>query len=136
MATFKRFEDIEAWQKARILCNAINEISKQKCFYQDIKLRDQVKSSSGSTMDNIAEGFERGGKAEFIYFLSIAKGSVGETRSQLYRIFDFNYIDAETFNKLFDICIETSKKITALMEYLKKTDIKGTKYKPLTNLKP
>ena len=86
MATFKRFEDIEAWQKSRILSKKINTITKYPLYKDDPDLRRQLKRSSGSAMDNIAEGFERGGKKEFIQFLSISKGSVGETRSQLISI--------------------------------------------------
>jgi len=88
MATITRFEDIIAWQKARVLCIAINAYTRKEVFSKDFRLVSQIKSSSGSAMDNIAEGFERGGNKEFIQVLFIAKGSVGETRSQLYRALD------------------------------------------------
>jgi len=85
MSTFQRFEDIIAWQKARELCNVIKSYTRKSEFSRDFKLLGQIEGSSGSAMDNIAEGFERGGNREFIQFLYISKGSAGETRSQLYR---------------------------------------------------
>lgn len=87
MATVKRFEDLEIWQEARILSKEIISISKHTELNRDFRFNAQIKDSSGSVMDNIAEGFERNGNAEFRQFLSIAKGSAGETRSQLYRFF-------------------------------------------------
>lgn len=97
MATIKSFEDILAWQKARILANRIYGLSCTGSFESDFKLRNQINGSSGSIMDNIAEGFERDGKREFIQFLSIAKGSAGEVRSQLYRALDRKHINEPTF---------------------------------------
>ena len=130
MSSFKRFEDIEAWQKARLLCQQINIITKYPDFKEDFDLKRQIKRSAGSAMDNIAEGFERGGKKEFIQFLSIAKGSVGESRSQLYRALDQNFISKEKFDELFNLTEEISKMIEGLMAYLRRSDLKGTKYKP------
>jgi four helix bundle protein len=93
MATITRFEDLEIWQEARRLAKEIKCISLETELKTDFRFRDQIKAASGSVMDNIAEGFERNGNLEFRQFLSIAKGSAGETRSQLYRVLDFNYIN-------------------------------------------
>ena len=92
MATITRFEDLEIWKEARRLAKEIHLITVHTELRSDLRFKNQIKSSSGSVMDNIAEGFERDGNLEFRQFLSIAKGSAGETRSQLYRIFDFEYI--------------------------------------------
>ncbi len=109
MATIKAFEDIEAWQKARQFCKEIYKLTLEGSFAKDFSLRDQINRSSGSIMDNIAEGFERGSKNEFIQFLSYSKGSAGETRSQLHRAFDRNYITETTFQKLNEESQEISK---------------------------
>jgi four helix bundle protein len=83
MATITRFEDLEIWKEARRLAKEVHLISIHTELRSDLRFKNQIKSSSGSVMDNIAEGFERDGNIEFRQFLSIAKGSAGETRSQL-----------------------------------------------------
>jgi four helix bundle protein len=122
------FEDLGIWQDARKLCKDIFIITKNDLFCKDYKLCDQIRTSSGSVMDNIAEGFERNGNKEFIQFLSIAKGSCGECRSQSYRAFDYEYIDIETLNDLIYKTKTLSKQISGFMSYLKRSDLKGSKY--------
>lgn len=129
MATIKRFEDLEVWQKARELCNLVYPLTLKDSFARDFKLRDQINGSSGSVMDNIAEGFERDGKGEFKQFLSIAKGSCGEVRSQLYRAIDRNHISQEEFQKCFALVEETSKKLSSFINYLNSSEIRGLKFK-------
>ena len=129
MASFEKFEDIEAWQLARELCKDVIRIIKSTELNSDYKLKDQINGSSGSIMDNISEGFERGGNKEFIYFLSIAKASSGECRSQLYRIFDRNYISEDEFNQLKIKTEKISGKIQNLINYLKKSEFRGVKFK-------
>ena len=125
----ERFEDLEVWKEARELCIFIKEITNRESFAKDFRFRDQVKTSSGSIMDNIAEGFERDGKKEFIQFLSIAKGSCGETRSQCYRALDYSYISKEVSDQLLERTIKLSKKLASFINYLKSSEIKGTKYR-------
>jgi four helix bundle protein len=129
MTTFKAFEDIEAWQKARNLTREIYVVSNLGSFSKDYGLRDQIRRAGVSIMSNIAEGFERGGTREFIQFLSMAKGSSGEVRSQLYVAVDQGYIDKDTFEQLFKLATETSRMIGGLMNYLRKSKLKGSKYK-------
>lgn len=129
MATFKQFEDIQAWQKARLLDQLIFKLTCQPSFSRDYKLIDQWRGSSGSIMDNIAEGFDREGTREFIQFLSTSKGSAGEVRSQAYRAMDRGYISKEEFQKVYDKALEIKNMLGKLMDYLKQTDLKGIKYK-------
>jgi four helix bundle protein len=124
----ERFEDLEIWKEARELCSKVFEITSIEPFCRDFKFRDQIRASSGSIMDNIAEGFERGGNKEFIQFLSISKGSCGETRSQSYRAFDYKYIKQDILDELISRTTQLSKKISSLMIYLKKSDFKGPKF--------
>ena len=129
MSTIKRFEDLEIWQLAREISKDVYEITKKDVIKFDFSMIDQLRRSSGSIMDNIAEGFERDGNKEFNQFLSIAKGSSGETRSQLYRALDQKYIDEYEFQTLYDKLLIVSTKIKNMMTYLKKSGYTGTKFK-------
>ncbi|MGZ3883146.1 MAG: four helix bundle protein [Bacteroidia bacterium] len=128
MATLKKFEDIEAWQLAREICKEIYTLTYNDPFSKDYRLKDQVKGSSGSMMDNTADGFERDGRKGFIQFLSYGKGSAGELRSQLYRELEANHITKERFDELYVKAERYSKMIRGLMNYLSKTEIKARKY--------
>ena len=127
MAAVKSFEELECWKTARMLCKHIGKLIGNRKFSSDFKLVNQIRASSGSGMDNIAEGFERGGNREFIQFLFIAKGSIGETKSQLYRSLDQKYISQEEFNMGYEIAETCSKQISRLANYLLHTDRKGIK---------
>lgn len=129
MASIKQFEDIISWQQARILCAKIGVLVEEERFKKNFRLIDQLEGSTGSIMDNIAEGFERSGNREFIQYLSIAKASCGETRSQLYRALDRNYINQTEFQELYDLVIYISNLIQKMMGYLSTSPLKGTKYK-------
>jgi len=129
MSTVKKFEDLEVWKLARELCQEVFQQTLQESFSRDFGLKNQINNSSGSVMDNIAEGFERDGTKEFIQFLSISKGSCGECRSQLYRALDRNYITDEQFERLSQKTTDLGRKISNLMIYLKNSEIKGNKFK-------
>jgi four helix bundle protein len=88
MRTFQSFEEIEAWQKARTLTREVYVATSEGAFSRDFGLRDQIRRAAVSIMSNIAEGYERSGTGEFVHFLSMAKGSTGEVRSQLYVALD------------------------------------------------
>jgi four helix bundle protein len=124
----QRFEDLEIWKEAREIAFTIKELTRKSEFSKDYKFVAQITSASGSTMDNIAEGFDRDGNKEFFQFLSIAKGSNSETRSQAYRAYDFKYIDEEELNKILLLTEKLKAKINSLMIYLKNSDRKGNKY--------
>ena len=129
MATVNSFEELKVWQKARILCQQVFVLTEQKPFSQDYKLKGQINVSSGSVMDNIAEGFGRQGNNEFTNFLTISNGSLMEVKSQLYRALDRNYINRLKFDELCALIVEISKIIFGLIAYLGKSDFRGQKFK-------
>jgi four helix bundle protein len=129
MATFKKFEDISAWQKSRELTKEIYSVTGQGNFSRDFGLKDLIRRASVSIMSNIAEGFERSGTGEFMQFLATAKGSAGEVRSQLYLAFDQDYISRARFEALANSATQISRMISGLMSYLRKSRVKGTKFK-------
>lgn len=129
MAKVECFEDLKVWQMARELCKDIHKLTLPDNFSKDYKLVRQIKASSGSIIDNIAEGFERDGNKDFIQFLSISKGSSGETRSQLYRAIDNGYISQKEFDTAYEMSLECSKMLKGFIVYLKDSDLKGNKFK-------
>lgn len=126
--TFKRFEEIEAWQLARDLCILVKNLTEKDIFSKDWELRKQIRNSSGSTMDCIAEGFERGSSNEFKYFLGIAKGSCGEVRSQGYRALDYGYITEEERVRIDQLARRISAAVQGLIDYLNTTELKGQRH--------
>jgi four helix bundle protein len=110
----EKFEDFIAWQKARKLTAAIYKATDQGKFSRDYGLRDQIRRAAVSVMSNIAEGFERGRSSEFHHFISIAKASCAEVRSQLYVALDVGYLDRESFDVLHEQAIEVGRIIGGL----------------------
>ena len=129
MAKIEKFEDLEIWRLAREICQKIEFLIQNTNLKTNYSLKDQIDRSSGSIMDNIAEGFERNGGREFIQFLSIAKRSAGEVKSQSYRAFDKKLISEEQHLKLNEIVELEKNKIGAMMNYLNNCEIKGLKFK-------
>ena len=140
MGTFKQFEEIEAWQKAREMTRGVYKCTKSGPFARDFSLRDQVRRAATSAMSNIAEGFERGGNAEFLQFLAVARGSAAEVQSLLYVALDEEYITRDQFNDLKSLALSTRRLISGLSTYLRRSGMKGEKYKrprtPRTNREP
>lgn len=128
MATIQRFEDLTVWQKAREQAKHIYELTKQGDFSRDYELKNQISRSSGSVMDNIAEGFGRGSRTEFIQFLGYSLGSTDEVKSQLYRALDREYITQQQFSELYAQADWVAQMITSFINYLKKSPYKGFKY--------
>ena len=129
MGKVEKFEDLYIFQKARSLSKSIYAITRVEPFKSDFRFVQQIHASSGFIMDNIAEGFERDGNKEFIYFLYVAKGSCGEVRSQLLRANDVNFIDNETFNQLYYDYKSLSASIANFIKALQNSNIKGNKFK-------
>lgn len=136
MASTKRFEDIEAWKLARELCRILGEIIDNGQFRNSFNRISQVEASSGSIMDNIAEGFERGSKGEFVQFLGFSKGSCNELRSQLYRALYRKYLDHHQFDQLYTMAVHISATNQKLIAYLLTSDIKGVRNKKTSTLNP
>ena len=129
MGKIQKFEDLEIWSLAREICQLVEFLIQNTNLKTNYSQRDQIDRSLGSIMDNIAEGFERNGNREFIQFLSIAKGSAGEVKSQSYRAFDKHLITKEQHFKLNEIVELEKNKIGAMMNYLNNCEMKGLKFK-------
>lgn len=120
--SIRRFEDIEGWQAARELANAVYAVAKSGEFAKDYGLRDQITRAAGSSMHNIAEGFDAGSNPELIKFLRYSQRSCTEVKSQLYVALDQRYISAEQFNDLYELAVKTHAKVGGFIKYLKQSN--------------
>ena len=129
MEKIKKFEDIESWKSARRLTSEIYMVTSTGSFVRDFGLKDQIRRASVSILSNIAEGFERGNDKEFAYFLSLAKGSSGEVRAQLYVALDQGYLAPETFDRLFKCVKEIGELLAGFIRYLNQSTLRGNRYR-------
>ena len=113
------FERLRVWHDARRLTARIYDVTRSGKFASDWSLRDQIRRASVSVMSNIAEGYERGGRKEFLHFLRIAKGSAGEVRSQLYAAQDVGYLEPQVANELREVAASLSRRLEALAGTMK-----------------
>ncbi len=118
MATIENFEDLEVWQISMDLCTEVYRITNSQLFSKDFGLKDQIRRAAVSVPSNISEGYERNGKNQFLYFLSIAKGSCGEVRTQLQIAYELNYLSKDEFVVLKQKCESTSRQLAGFMKYL------------------
>jgi len=112
MGSIRRFENLECWQKARTLANAIYDLTEEPRFARDFKLRDQIQGAAGSVMHNIAEGFDAGSNPEFIRFLKMARRSASEAQSEMYLALDRKYITSGQLNVAYEAATEVKRLIT------------------------
>lgn len=121
MATFKNFEEIVAWQKARILTKRVYEATADGKFSRDFGLSNQIRRASVSIMANIAEGFGRRTNKDFANFLVMAHGSAAEVQSHLYVALDLDYMSQEAFQELYALVDEISRMTMTLCQHLRKS---------------
>ena len=129
MASVKDFEELAIFQKARELSQRIYPVTNKDGFKSDFRFVQQIRAAAGSIMDNIAEGFERGGNKEFLNFLYIAKGSCGEVRSQLIRANDVGHLTPDEYEDLYTECRKLSASIMNFIKEIKSSEMVGSKYK-------
>ena len=122
------FEELSIYQPSRALAKQVYEITRQGEFKYDTRFVQQMRASSGSISDNIAEGFERQGNREFLQFLYIAKGSCGEFRSQINRAYDAQFISKETYEQMYADCRKLGAGILNFIKSVKSFESKGSKY--------
>jgi four helix bundle protein len=130
MATFTRFEDIEAWQSARTIARDVYRVTNEGAFVRDFGLRDQIRRAAVSVMANIAEGFGRGGNREFAQFLGTARGSAAELRSHLYVAIDAGLIAEPVAAEIMAKANRVEGQLTGLITYLSKSDMRGSRLRP------
>ncbi len=128
MPTVQKFEDLEVWQEARQVVKLVYALTAKFPRQETFGLASQMQRAAISVMSNIAEGFERGSNAEFIQFLYMARGSCGELRSQCYVALDLGYASSSEIDEVYQRCQRLSRRLQALIEYLKKSNIKGQKF--------
>jgi len=121
MAKIERFEDLQSWQKARQLANAIYELTMHPNFAKDFRLCNQIQDAAGSVMHNVAEGFDSGTNPEFIRFLKMARRSASEVQSELYLALDRKYISEEELNTAYYLATETKRLINGMIAYLRRS---------------
>ena len=129
MGTIKRFEEIVAWQEARVLARIVYGLTRGGMLSKDFGMRDQIQRAAVSVGSNIAEGFARSGNKEFLNFLWIAHGSAAEVQSQLYTIFDAGYITEAEFSAVYGCAKRCSTLVYKLIQSLKKTSYPGEKHR-------
>ena len=122
------FEELLIYQQSRALAKQVYDITRQGEFKYDTRFVQQMRASSGSISDNIAEGFERQGNREFLQFLYIAKGSCGEFRSQINRAYDAQFISKETYEQMYADCRKLGAGILNIIKSVKSFEFKGSKY--------
>jgi len=132
----ERFEDVEAWQAGRELTRGIYRATRFKQFAKDFALVDQIRRAAVSITSNIAEGFERGGDKEFVHALTLAKGSCGELRSQLYVALDEEYITKTQFDELAGQALAASRLLGGFIKYLQSSTLRGTKFRRRDDARP
>jgi len=120
MTTIKNFEDLKAWQKARELAGCAYTLTRKQKFARDFGLCNQIQEAAGSTMHNIAEGFESGYNLEFVRFLKMARRSAGEVQSELYLALDADFITEDELKKAYDLAVDVKKLINGMISYLNK----------------
>jgi len=139
MTSIQKFEEIEAWQKGRELTRQIYRLAAKEKFARVFMLKDQIKRAAISITSNIAEGFERGGNREFVQFLSTAKGSASELKSQLYIALDADYLTKAEFDELYKQAHTVVLLLGGFIKYLQQSGLRGRKFKAVrieTTLNP
>ena len=122
MSTVKNFEELQAWQKARVLAGSVYQLTREGAISLDLAFCNQISGAAGSVMHNIAEGFEAGYDPEFARFLKMARRSAGEVQSELYLALDANYITNEELKQAYELAVEAKKLINGMLKYLRNSD--------------
>jgi four helix bundle protein len=119
VAKIERFEDLLCWQKARVLANAVYDLTERQTFSRDARLRGQLQGAAGSVMHNVAEGFDSGSKPEFIRFLKMARRSASEIQSEIYLAADRKYITEQERQNAYSLATEAKRLINGMINHLR-----------------